>query len=107
MTGALHSRENGKRYRIASRLKFTIFITIVILMAVFVIATMAGFNDVSGSAIDQFEYRTVASGETLWSIASDYNDGSEDIRQTIYEICQANDITAETLTAGQQLVIPL
>ena len=44
MTGALHSRENGKRYRIASRLKFTIFITIVILMAVFVIATMAGFN---------------------------------------------------------------
>lgn len=107
MTGTAYNRKSGRRYRITSRTKFTISVTIVILIAMFVIAALAGFNDVSGSTKDRFEYRTVASGETLWSIASDYNDGSEDIRQTIYEICQANDVTAESLSAGQQLVIPL
>ena len=107
MTRNEYNRQHGKRYRIASRAKFTISMAIVILMSIFIITTLAGFNDVSGSTVDKFEYRTVYAGETLWSIASDYNDGSEDIRQTIYDICQANDVTAETLAAGQELVIPL
>lgn len=97
----------GKKYRIVSKIKFSLFITILILIAVFAFTTAMGFGDVSGSTVDEFEYRTVAAGETLWSIAADYNDGSEDIRQTVYEICEANDISAENLTIGQQLVIPL
>lgn len=99
---------NRRRYRIVSGFRFTVFMTVSVLFIIFTVVSIAArFNGVSGATVDRFETRTVMAGETLWSIASEYNDGSEDIRKTIFEICEANDVSAETLQAGQEIMIPL
>ena len=53
-----------------------------------------------------YETVTVQPGDTLWSIAERHMDDSKDIRKFIYEIKKLNNVSADTLTAGQKLMIP-
>lgn len=47
----------------------------------------------------------VAPGDTLWSVASEYGDASQDVRETYYRIMKDNDADAGNLRPGQRLVI--
>jgi LysM repeat protein len=49
----------------------------------------------------------VSDGDTLWSIADQYMSGSKDQREAVYEIQQANNMSAsDTLTAGTTIKVP-
>jgi LysM repeat protein len=58
----------------------------------------------SGSTAD-FQYVTVASGETLWQVAEQLAP-SADPRDVIAEIVRLNQLTTPDLFAGQELAIP-
>lgn len=48
---------------------------------------------------------TVASGDTLWDIASSRYPGA-DVRQKVFEIEQLNGLSGPTIEAGQRLRVP-
>lgn len=53
------------------------------------------------------EYKTVVvtSGDTLWSIASEYADG--DVRSKIKDIKNFNNLTSNVLTVGEHIRVPI
>lgn len=95
-------------YRIKSKFRFTIFISLVII-AVFAL-TAAVFGCSNASGLETQEYRTVVvkNGDTLWNIASENCDNNDkDIRKTIHEIETINKLDSQYLQAGQELVVPV
>lgn len=69
-------------------------------------AKINGSSDVAGSADKSYIVVTVASGETLWSLASAMADGG-DVQALVAEIASANSLDSADLTAGQKLRIPV
>ncbi len=69
-------------------------------------AKISGSSDVAGSAAKSYIVVTVASGETLWSLASAMADGG-DVQALVAEIASANSLDSADLTAGQKLRIPV
>ena len=69
-------------------------------------AKINGSSDVAGSADKSYIVVTVASGETLWSLASQMADGG-DVQALVAEIASANSLDSADLTAGQKLRIPV
>ena len=60
----------------------------------------------SSDVVKSYIVVTVASGETLWSLASAMADGG-DVQALVAEIASANSLDSADLTAGQKLRIPV
>lgn len=103
MTGT----KGRKRYRVKNRVRFACFIVISLLMVCTVANTLLGFNDATALTKDQYIEITVEPGDTLWTIADEYMSDDTDPRESVYMICEANDISADQLYAGQTLKIPV
>lgn len=97
----------NKKYRITSKFRFTLFVAAVLLCIFTVFSTLTGFNTVSSSSIDQYYQVSVESGDTLWEIASEYGPENADVRKIVREICSINEITADSLEAGQKIIVPV
>ena len=69
-------------------------------------AKINGSSDVAGNSAKSYIVVTVASGETLWSLASQMADGG-DVQTLVAEIASANSLDSADLTAGQKLRIPV
>lgn len=48
----------------------------------------------------------VCGGDTLWSIASEYINKNDDIRELVYNIKKTNNLTSAIIVPGQELLIP-
>lgn len=48
----------------------------------------------------------VASGDTLWSIASELRGEGDDVRRIVYNLKERNDLRSSVLQSGQTLIIP-
>jgi LysM repeat protein len=68
-------------------------------------AKINGSSD-SVSVAKSYVVVTVASGETLWSLASQLADGG-DVQALVAEIASANSLKGVDVTAGQKLRIPV
>ena len=68
-------------------------------------AKINGSSD-SVSAAKSYVVVTVASGETLWSLASAMADGG-DVQSLVADIASANSLKGVDVTAGQKLRIPV
>ena len=68
-------------------------------------AKINGSSD-SVSAAKSYVVVTVASGETLWSLASQMADGG-DVQALVADIASANSLKGVDVTAGQKLRIPV
>lgn len=69
-------------------------------------AKINGSSDVASNSAKSYIVVTVASGETLWSLASAMADGG-DVQALVAEIASANSLDSADLTAGQKLRIPV
>lgn len=87
--------------RIKNKVKFikSIAILIFLLIALFNISIAK-----TNSEAEIIDY-TINKGETLWNIAKEYTPDNKDIRQTIYEIKQLNNMTDSTIYPGQIIKI--
>lgn len=95
-----------KKYRVVNRFRFISFLTVCILMTVLVLTAVIGIDRVSGMDVKRYTTVQVKSGDTLWNIAAEYGPDNQDIRQTVYEICKYNNVSADTLMAGQYITVP-
>lgn len=87
--------------RIKNKIKFIRSIAIIIFFLI------ALFNISIAKTNTETEYidYTISKGETLWDIAKEYTPDNKDIRQTIYEIKQLNNMTNSTIYPGQTIKI--
>lgn len=90
--------------RIKNKFKFVRSIAIVIFLSV------ALFNiSIAKSNSEEAEYidYTITKGETLWGIAKEYTPDNKDIRQTIYEIKQINNMQTSNVYENQTIKIKI
>lgn len=98
--------KSSARIRIANKKRaFLTILTIAVLFSVLC------FGSVSSKMVESNECRvvshTVVRGETLWEIADRYNCSNMDIREYIYEIRQANDLSESSIYPDDTLRIPI
>lgn len=96
-----------RRYRVANRFRFTVFVTIMIILITTVMNFSLGFNTADSLTYTEYMDLEVKSGDTLWSIAETYMADSGDIRLAVHELCQINEIAADQLYAGMTIQIPV
>ena len=96
----------GKKYRIKSKFRFITFVVVIACMAVGIFGFASGLNTSVAITEPQNQQIEVAAGDTLWDIANDYKSNDTDTRYAVYQICKANDISAEDLQAGMVITIP-
>ena len=60
----------------------------------------------NASSEKEFITITVHRGDTLWSVAKEYGEQNQDVRETIDEIKQLNHMQSGNLISGQTLKIP-
>jgi len=63
-------------------------------------------NNGASDAAKSYVVVTVASGETLWSLASQMADGG-DVQSLVAEIASANSLNGVDVEAGQKLRVPI
>lgn len=79
-------------------------------MAIVIFLLVALFNiSIAKSNSEEAEYidYTITKGETLWSIAREYTPDNKDIRQTIYEIKQINNMQTSNVYENQTIKIKI
>ena len=95
------------RYRINNRVRFTLFVVLVILFITTFANFALGLNTADSATYVEYTEVKVMSGDTLWSIADTYMDDHSDIRRSVYELCKINEINASQLQAGMTLLVPV
>jgi LysM repeat protein len=95
------------QYRIKSRIRFTIFVAILMMLLVTGSNTVLGLDNASSLTIPEYAQVQIVAGDTLWDIASRYIQEGNDIRKFVYEICELNKITADSIHPGQSILVPV
>lgn len=96
-----------RTYRITNKFRFITFLTVCMLLVAFGMSSVLGFSSVAGSDVQKYVNVQVHDGDTLWTLAKQYGPKNVDCRKVIYEIQQINNVSANTLQAGQYINIPL
>ena len=78
----------------------------VILAAVFVAFLLIGGPADADAPPPPTEEYVVASGDTLWAIASELTQPGGDVRVVVADIREASGLKSSSLTPGQVLLIP-
>ncbi len=91
--------------RIVNLKRFLISMSIIILISLFSVNLIISSILSHGDDIKIYNPHTVTKGETIWSIASQYN--HDDIRDLVYEIGIENNLTNFVIVPGQILRIPI
>ncbi len=94
-----------RTYRITNKYRFITFVAVMVMICSMIIGAVFPVSAADHRKISYTEIR-VESGDTLWNIARAYGDSSKDVREVVYDICQANNISAGDIYPGQVLRIP-
>lgn len=95
-----------KRYRLKSRIRFTVFVSIFILAMLMSTNSLLGMYNAASLSKTEYKIVEISSGDTLWHIASEYMPETE-IRQAVHKICLINDTSAAQIQPGQIIKIPV
>ena len=96
-----------KKYKVVNKLRFTIFVVIMILLITTFANFALGLNTANSlTRLTYMDYEITA-GDTLWTIAETYMTDASDIREAVYELCQLNEISAGELYVGMTIQIPI
>ncbi len=95
-----------KKYRIKSKFRFTLFMTIAILLFFSAAGTAVGMNNAESLTKPVYTEIVIQSGDTLWDLAQEFGPADKDVREVVYDICQYNEISADSIYPGQTIMIP-
>ena len=98
---------SGKKYRIKSERRFTVFVTVVVALLVITVNTFLGLHNASGLTQREYIEIEVEYGDNLWNIANEYMAYNGDVRKSVHILCNINGISAHELKAGQVLLVPV
>ena len=54
-----------------------------------------------------YELHSVSRGDTLWSIAKEYNPGYEHVDEVVYKMKKANGMKSSAICAGDLIQVPI
>ena len=91
---------------VSSQIRAALVLTTAILVAILLLATAVSSALVVGGH-EAYDEHLVVTGDTLWDIAAAYTPAGEDVRTTIFNIREANDLDTSVIIPGQVLRIPL
>lgn len=95
----------GKKVRIVNKARFTMALLIVLLSILSIL--MLSFHSVSGNENIIYKDYVVTSGDTLWMIADEITNKTQDLREVVYQIADVNDIGgSDHIYPGQVLKVP-
>lgn len=94
------------RFKIANKVRFTIFIIIVVTFISFIVANIFE-NKVYSSTYDKYYEIIVVEGDTLWKIAKHNNPYNYDIRRVVDTIMTFNDMNDAKIKPGDIIMIPI
>lgn len=94
--------KNHKKYKITNMRKFKRFI---FLSTMLICILSFSSTKVYSKDIPQYDYINVKEGDTLWSLASNYN--NEDIRELVQTIKVENNIKNATIYPGDIIRVPI
>lgn len=95
-----------KKYRIKSKIRFTLFLTVALIMLISITNTFIGVNQAESLTKPVYNQVIIQAGDSLWDLAEEFGPDGKDIRQVVYEICKINDISADSIYPGQTILIP-
>lgn len=61
----------------------------------------------SASSTQEVTSYVVRPGDTLWSYAQESTKPGEDVRETVQELIELNNLDSSAVTVGQRLVVPI
>lgn len=95
-----------RKYRI-NKFKFTIFISMLTLVFGLYAINSVRTNHLEDLLQGSYELICVESGDSLWTIAKNAGKPGDDVRKTIYDICELNQISGDMIHPGDELLIPV
>lgn len=100
-----------KKYIIVSPVRFAVFLTMCAVILIFITSTLVAFSFTSDRAVsipetDSYIKVSVSAGDTIWDIAREYTDNKTDVRKTVYDICEINNISPEKIRPGDIIYVP-
>ena len=98
---------SGKRYRLKSESRFTLFMVLMIILLVMSVNSFLGFYSAKSFTEQQYIEVEIMYGDTLWDIAKTYMADYDDTRKSVYMLAQLNDISPNELKEGQVLLVPV
>jgi hypothetical protein len=96
-----------KKYRIKSKLRFTLFMTLAILIIFSAAGTFIGAYNAESLTKMTYSEILVESGDTLWELADKFGPDDKDLREVVFEICRINEISPDSIYPGQKIRIPV
>ena len=96
-----------KTYRIKNRFRFTFFVAAAFILITISANLILGLDTANSQTITEYDEVKISYGDTLWSIAEKYMSDSNDIRKSVYQLCQLNDISADELYARMTIIVPI
>lgn len=94
------------KYKIINKVRFTIFIVLIIIFISFIITNIFQ-NKVYSSTYERYYEVMVVKGDTLWKIAKNNNPNNYDIRRVVNRIMTFNDMKNAKIKPGDILKIPI
>lgn len=86
-------KKEGRNVKIVDKKRFVLFIIAILLLIVITALAIRTLNE--ERRLDHTEEYEIKSGETLWSIASNYRPSNMSIQEYIYNLEQFNQITPD------------
>lgn len=102
----VEQKKRRKRYRIKSKVRFTVFIVFIVLTMINTYHLITGNQIVESLTKITYQEVQIAPGDHLWTLAKKFGPDGVDTRYVVYEICKINQISANELTPGQIILIP-
>ena len=96
----------GKRYRIMSEFRFTLFLLVCIILIFLMGNAFIVLNPAVSLTEKNYETVEISMGDTLWEIASRYAPDNMDIRRAVYKLQALNNLNAADLMPGMVIKIP-
>ena len=97
-----------RRYKVVKPVRFFLFIMISIMIIVFAGYSLLNISQAQAASAYTYERVVVQDSDTLWGLAEMYNpDADVSYRDSVYDICSVNDISAEDIHPGDVLFIPV
>jgi len=93
----------NRKYRLVNRRRFYIF---VMMITIAVTSLMFAANVQGADTAERYQTVVVEQGDTLWNIASEYNNGQE-LRSYIDEVKKANNMESSVIYEGDVLKMPV
>jgi hypothetical protein len=97
----------SKKYRIKSKMRFTLFLTIMLLIVFTAVGTAFGAYNAESLTKTSYLEIEIQTGDNLWNLAKEFVPKNNYTREIIHRICMLNGITPECIYPGQTLLIPI